>query len=71
MASNANLQITVLYPALWAALKTFFIAFESSCLAERGFNVVINLLTKKRKHIVNSGTWRFKITDDKYRKLSE
>jgi hypothetical protein len=44
-------QIPVLYPALWAASKKFFFAFLSSYLAERGFSVVSNLLTKKRNRL--------------------
>jgi hypothetical protein len=44
-------QIPVLYPALWAASKKFFIAFPSSYFAERGFSVVSNLLTKKRNRL--------------------
>jgi hypothetical protein len=59
-------QIPVLYPALWAASKKFSIAFPSSYLAERGFSVVSNLLTKKKKQILSSGTRRFKIADEKY-----
>jgi hypothetical protein len=44
-------QIPVLYSALWAASKKFFIAFSSSYLIERGFRVVSNLLTKKRNRL--------------------
>jgi hypothetical protein len=44
-------RLPVLYPALWAASKKFSIAFPSSYLAERGFSVVSNLLTKKRNRL--------------------
>ncbi|XP_072392094.1 protein FAM200A-like [Diabrotica undecimpunctata] len=57
-------QISVLYPALWAASKKFFIAFPSSYLAERGFSIVSNLLTKKRNRlsIVERGDLRLLMT---------
>jgi hypothetical protein len=57
-------QIPVLYPALWAASKKFFIAFPSY-LAERGFSVVSNLLTKKRNRlsIVERGDLRLLMTN--------
>jgi hypothetical protein len=59
-------QIPVLqvYPALWAASKNFFIAFPSY-LAERGFSVVSNLLTKKRIRlsIVERGDLRLFMTN--------
>jgi hypothetical protein len=58
-------QILVLYPALWAASKKFFIAFPSSYLAEGGFSVVSNLLTKKRNRlsIEERGDLRLLITN--------
>jgi hypothetical protein len=58
-------QIPVLYPALWAASKKFFIAFPSSYLAERGFSIVSNLLTKKRNRlsIVERGDLRLLMTN--------
>lgn len=57
-------QIPILYPALWAAVKKFFIAFPSSYLAERGFSMVTNLLTKKRNRlsIVERGDLRLLMT---------
>jgi hypothetical protein len=58
-------QILVLYPASWAASKKFFIAFLSSYLAERGFSVVSNLLTKKRNRlsVVERGNLRLLMTN--------
>jgi hypothetical protein len=58
-------QIPILYPALWAASKNFFVAFSLSYLAERGFSVVSNLLTKKRSRlsIVERGDLRFLMTN--------
>jgi hypothetical protein len=58
-------QIPVLYPVLWAASKKFFIAFPSSYLAERGFSVVGNLLTKKRNtlSIMERGDLRLLMTN--------
>jgi hypothetical protein len=58
-------QIPVLYPALWAALKKFFIAFLSSYLVERGFSIGSNLLTKKinRLSIAESGNLRLLMTN--------
>jgi hypothetical protein len=58
-------QIPVLYPALWAASKKFFIAFPSSYLAKRGFSIVSNLLTKKRNRlsIVERGDLRLLMTN--------
>ncbi|XP_072378020.1 SCAN domain-containing protein 3-like [Diabrotica undecimpunctata] len=57
-------QISVLYPALWATSKKFFIAFPSSYLAERRFSIVSNLLTKKRNRlsIVERGDLRLLMT---------
>jgi hypothetical protein len=51
--------------ALWAASKNFFIAFLSSYLAERGFRIVSNLLTKKRNRlsIVERGDLRLLMTN--------
>jgi hypothetical protein len=57
-------QIPVLYPALWVASKKFFIAFPSPYLAERGFSVVSNLLTKKRNRLsVERGDLRLLMTN--------
>jgi hypothetical protein len=58
-------QIPVLYLALWTASKKFFIAYPSQYLAERGFSVVSNLLTKKsnRLSIMERGYLRLLITN--------
>ena len=57
-------QIPLLYPAVWATVKKYFIAFPSSYLAERGFSVVCNLITKKRNRlsIVERGDLRLLMT---------
>lgn len=44
-------QIPILCPAL-CATKKFFIVFQSSYLAERGFSVITNLLTEKRHRLL-------------------
>lgn len=57
-------QIPALYPTVWATVKKFFIVFPSTYLAERGFSVVTNLLTKKRNRlsIVEHGDLRLLTT---------
>ena len=57
-------QIPILYPALWAEVKKFIIAFPSTYLAEKGFSMVTNLLTKKRNRlsIVDRGDLRLLLT---------
>lgn len=47
-------------PALWTVVKKFPVAFPTSCLSERDFNVVIQLLSKQRNklRITNCGDLR-------------
>ncbi|CDW61012.1 hypothetical protein TTRE_0000942401 [Trichuris trichiura] len=40
-------EIRQLYPRLWNVAKKFLIPFPSSCLVERGFSAVTDLLGKK------------------------
>uniref|UniRef100_A0A5S6R034 DUF4371 domain-containing protein n=1 Tax=Trichuris muris TaxID=70415 RepID=A0A5S6R034_TRIMR len=42
------------YPGLWNIARKLLLAFPSTYLAERGFSVVADLLTKKEKPIANS-----------------
>jgi hypothetical protein len=59
-------DIPVTYPALWAIARKFLIAFPSSYLVERGFSVVANLLTKKKKNrleITSRGDLRLSLTN--------
>ncbi|KFD50461.1 hypothetical protein M514_08688 [Trichuris suis] len=53
-----------LYPGLWNVVRKLLISFPSSYLAERGFSVVADLLTKKRNklQIVNRGDLRLRLT---------
>ncbi|KFD46697.1 hypothetical protein M513_12407 [Trichuris suis] len=53
-----------LYPGLWNVVRKLLISFPSSYLAERGFIVVADLLTKKRNklQIVNRGDLRLRLT---------
>ncbi|CAH1995109.1 unnamed protein product [Acanthoscelides obtectus] len=44
-------NIPVTYPVLWNIARKFLISFPSSCLVERGFSAVTNLLTKKRNRL--------------------
>jgi len=45
------MQISTLYPGLWAVVQKFLIAFPSFYLVEREFSAVTNLLTKKRQQL--------------------
>lgn len=52
--------MSVLYPGLWALIQKILIAFPSSYMAECGFTVVANSLSKKRNglHITDGGDLR-------------
>lgn len=52
------------FPSLWGKAKLFFIAFPSSYLAEQGFSVVTQILTKSRNRldIVKRGDLRLRLT---------
>ena len=46
-----NAKIPEKYPGLRAIARKLMIAFASSCLVEKTFSIVINLLTKKRSRL--------------------
>jgi len=55
------------YPALWSLVKNFLIAFPFSCLVERGFSTVTDLISKKRNRldIMTIGDVRLMLTNIK------
>ena len=44
-------EIPERYPKLWEEVKIYFIAFPTTYLAEQGFSVVTQLLTKQRNRL--------------------
>ncbi|KFD66988.1 hypothetical protein M514_07179 [Trichuris suis] len=57
-------QIPVLYPIVWAVVKRWLTCLPSSCLVERAFSVVTDLITKKRNRLqlVKRGDLRLRVT---------
>ena len=57
-------EIPSVFPGLWTLAKSFFIAFPSSYLVERGFSAVTTLLSKKRSNlqVVERGDLRLLLT---------
>ncbi|KFD48236.1 hypothetical protein M514_15905, partial [Trichuris suis] len=55
------------YPGLWNIVRKLLLAFPSTYLAERGFSVVADLLTKKRNRlqIAKRGDLRLRLTNFK------
>ena len=57
-------KVSERYPHIYQAVKLMFVAFPSSYLVEKGFSVVINLLTKQRNRpeIATKGDLRLSLT---------
>lgn len=56
-------EISNRYPALWAIVKKLFVAFPTSYLVERGFSVVLKLLSQRnRLQIIDRGDLRLVLT---------
>lgn len=58
-------EISDRYPALWTVVKKLLVAFPTSYLVERGFSVVIQLLSKQRNRlqITERGDLRLLLSD--------
>jgi len=55
------------YPQLWQQVKLLLLSFPSTYLVEKGFSVVVQLLTKQRNRldICNKGDLRLALTNIK------
>lgn len=59
-------EICVRYPALWTIVKSLIVSFPTSYLVERGFSVVMKMLSQRNQlHIVERGDLRLMLTDFK------
>jgi hypothetical protein len=60
-------EISDRYPAVWREIKKLLISFPTSYLVERGFSVVVRLLSKQRNRlqITQRGDLRLLLTEIK------
>ncbi|XP_014486964.1 PREDICTED: uncharacterized protein LOC106750871, partial [Dinoponera quadriceps] len=57
-------DIPLLNPALWTVVQKYLLAFPSSYLVERGFNVVLNLLQNRHRLLITEhGDLRTQLTN--------
>jgi hypothetical protein len=59
-------EFCILYPTLWTIVKSRIVSFPTSYLVERGFSVVMKMMSQRnRLHIVELGDLRLMLTDFK------